>query len=155
MPPGAAPNSQEVGWLSIAGGWTGAVEYRGGVELQVAAARLPRAWPANWAGLPICSGLPCAHPTCPNHLELSPGRMGWRWNRQNHPERPLWPREIISPRRQHRAPVGGLPPSPEQRDKAAPLGKGVKPPRRAGYCRELESPGGLSRWPLKPPSLDT
>jgi hypothetical protein len=108
-----------------------------------------------WPDLPICSGLPCAHPTCPNRLELPPGRMGWSWNRQNHPEpeRPLWPRESISPRRQHRAPAGGLPPSPEQRDKVAPLGKGVKPPCHAGNCRGLESPGGLSRWPLKPPSL--
>jgi hypothetical protein len=67
----------------------------------------------SWAGLSIFYLLPCAHPTCPNHLELPPGRMGWSWNRQK-----------------HRAPVGGLPPSPEQRDKAAPLGKGVKPPRR-------------------------
>jgi hypothetical protein len=53
--------------------------------------------------------------------------MGWSWNRQNqnHPERPLWPREISSPRPRHRAPVGALPPSPEQRDKVALLGKGV------------------------------
>jgi hypothetical protein len=49
--------------------------------------------------------------------------------------------------------VGALPPSPEQRGKAAPLGKGVKPPYRAGNCRGLESPGGLSRWPLEPPPL--
>jgi hypothetical protein len=88
----------------------------------------------QWAGLSIFYLLPCAHPTCPNHLELSPGRMGWSWNRQK-----------------HRAPVGGLPPSPEQRDKAAPLGKGVKPPRRAGYCRELEATGGLCRPGNKPP----
>jgi hypothetical protein len=47
--------------------------------------------------------------------------------------------------------VGALPPSPEQRDKAAPLGKGVKPPRRAGYCRELETTGGLSCRGNKPP----
>jgi hypothetical protein len=92
--------------------------------------------------------LPCAHPTCPNRLELSPGRMGWSWNRQNHPKRPLWPREIISHRLRDRAPVGALPPSPEQRDKAAPLGKGVKPPRRAGYCRELDADEtmNLRRW---------
>jgi hypothetical protein len=31
-----------------------------------------------------------------------------------------------------RAAVGALPPSPEQRGKAAPLGKGVKPAYRAG-----------------------
>ena len=113
---------------------------------------------ALWGDLPICSGVPCAHPTCPNHLELSPGRMGWSWNRQNHPERPLWPREIISPRRQHRAPVGGLPPSPEQRDKAAPLGKGVKPPRRdwllsIAYVRlqSLQRPvrRPCMQWPLQ------
>jgi hypothetical protein len=92
-----------------------------------------------WGDLPIFYLLPCAHPTCPNRLELTPGRMGWSWNRQNHPERPLWPREIISPRRRHQAPVGGaLPPSPEQRDKAAPLGKGVKPPCRAGNCHRGE-----------------
>jgi hypothetical protein len=47
--------------------------------------------------------------------------------------------------------VGALPPSPEQRGKAAPLGKGVKPPRRAGYCRELEATGGLSCRENKPP----
>jgi hypothetical protein len=76
--------------------------------------------------------------------------MGWSLNRQNHPERPLWPREIISPRPRDRAPVGALPPSPEQRDKAVPLSKGVKPPSRAGNCRGLEAPGGLARWPLNP-----
>jgi len=48
--------------------------------------------------------------------------------------------------------VGALPPSPEQRGKAAPLGKGVKPPRRAGYCRELEATGGGAFLPgNKPP----
>jgi hypothetical protein len=109
----------------------------------------------TWAGLLIFYLLPCAHPTCPNRLELPPGRMGWSWNRQNHPERPLWPREITSPRRQHRAPVGALPPSPEQRDKVAPLGKGVKPPCRAGYCRELDAPRGLSAGAAKPPRSDT
>jgi hypothetical protein len=81
----------------------------------------------------------------PQRLELPPGRMGWSWNRQNHPERPLWPRETTSRRPRDRTPVGALPPSPEQRDKAAPLGKGVKPPRRAGYCRELEATGGACR----------
>jgi hypothetical protein len=105
-----------------------------------------------WPDLPIFYLLPCAHPTCPNRLELSPGCMGWSWNRQNHPERPLWPREIISRRLRDRAPVGALPPSPEQRDKAAPLGKGVKPPRRAGYCRELEATGALSCRGTNPPS---
>jgi hypothetical protein len=40
-------HSQEVGLAQQVGGWAGVVEYRGGVELQVAAARLPRAWPAN------------------------------------------------------------------------------------------------------------
>jgi hypothetical protein len=66
----------------------------------------------EWGDLSIFYLLPCAHLTCPNRLELSPGRMGWSWNRQNHPwsGRPLWPREIISPRRRHRAPVGGGPP---------------------------------------------
>jgi hypothetical protein len=104
-----------------------------------------------WPDLPIFYLLPCAHPTCPNRLELSPGCMGWSWNRQNHPARPLWPREIISRRLRDRAPVGALPPSPEQRDKVAPLGKGVKPPRRTGYCRELEATGGLCRPGNKPP----
>jgi hypothetical protein len=64
----------------------------------------------------------------------------------------LWPREIISRRLHDRAPVGALPPSPEQRDKAAPLGKGVKPPRRAGYCRELEATGALPAGETNPPS---
>jgi hypothetical protein len=77
--------------------------------------------------------------------------MGWSWNRQNHPEWPLWPREIISRRPCDRAPVGALPPSPEQRDKA--VGKGVKPPRRAGYCRELEATGGLAGRGAKPPPI--
>jgi hypothetical protein len=81
-------------------------------------------------------------PNTPQRLELSPGRMGWSSNRQNHPERPLWPREIISPRPRHRAPVGALPPSPKQRDKAVPLGKGTKPPCQAGNCRGLEAPAG-------------
>jgi hypothetical protein len=58
-------------------------------------------------------------PNTPQRLELSPVRMGWSWNRQNHPERPLWPRESISPRPRHRQPVEALPPSPEQRDKVA------------------------------------
>ena len=130
-----------VGWPLVAGrglAWRGASHCD-----KVGAAVL-------WPDLPICSGLPCAHPTCPNRLELSPGCMGWSWNRQNHPERPLWPREIISRRLRDRAPVGALPPSPEQRDKAAPLGKGVKPPRRAGYCRELEATGGLAGRGGKP-----
>jgi hypothetical protein len=98
---------------------------------------------------------------CPPHMPQSPGVITWahgvelkRWNRQNHPERPLWPREIISPHPRHRAPVGVLPPSPEQRSKAGLLGKGVKPAYRAGYCycRELEATaGGLSCRGNKPP----
>jgi hypothetical protein len=47
--------------------------------------------------------------------------------------------------------VGGLPPSPEQRDKVAPLSKGVKPAYRAGNYRELEAPKALSRWGAKSP----
>jgi hypothetical protein len=47
-----------------------------------------------------------------------------------------------------------LPPSPEQRDKVEPLGKGAKPPCHAGYCRVLEAPEALSRWGAKPPCSD-
>jgi hypothetical protein len=43
-----------------------------------------------------------------------------------------------------------LPPSPEQRDKAAPLGKGIKPPSRAGNCQGLEALEGLARRGGKP-----
>jgi hypothetical protein len=56
----------------------------------------------GWPGLLIFYLLPCAaHPTCPcpNCPELSPGRMGWSWNRQNHPERPLWPEKLPLPAR--------------------------------------------------------
>jgi hypothetical protein len=52
------------------------------------------------------------------------------------------PEKLSPPPPVPRQPVGALPPSPEQRGKAAPLGKGVKPPCRAGYCRELEATGG-------------
>jgi hypothetical protein len=51
--------------------------------------------------------------------------------------------------------VGGLPPSPEQRDKAVPLGKGVKPAYRAGNYRELEAPKALSRWGALGGGLDS
>jgi hypothetical protein len=54
----------------------------------------------------------------PPHMPQSPGVITWAHgmevmeleppDRQNHPERPLWPREIISPRPRHRAPVGAL-----------------------------------------------
>jgi hypothetical protein len=44
-------------------------------------------------------------------------------------------------------------PSPEQRDKAAPLGEGVKPVYRAGNCRFLKDPASLSRWGDPPPPL--
>jgi hypothetical protein len=82
--------------------WAGGGEVRGGAG-------------RGWRGpAPLSGGEPgggggawsCAHPTCPNRLELSPGCMGWSWNHQNHPERPLWPREIISRRLRDRAPVG-------------------------------------------------
>jgi hypothetical protein len=113
----------------------------------------------GWPGLLIFYLLPCAaHPTCPcpNCPELSPGRMGWSWNRQNHPERPLWPREIASPCPHHRQPVEAHLSSQSraergERDKVAPLGKGVKPPCRAGYYRELDAREALFRWAAKPP----
>jgi hypothetical protein len=87
--------------------------------------RTLRAALKEWRGL-ICYFLSPA--LCPPHMPQSPGVITWAhgwawdpwsWNRQNHPERPLWPREIISPRPRDRAPVGALPPSPEQRDKPA------------------------------------
>jgi hypothetical protein len=104
------------------------------------------AWGGPFANL-FWRALPRAHPTWSNHAPgvITWAHVGWSLNRQNHPERPLWPREIISrPRRQHRSPVGG--PSPQSRAEGqgiAPLGKGVNPQCRAGNCRGLESPGGL------------
>ena len=95
----------------------------------------------HWAGLLFFFLLPYgAHPTCSNRLKLSPGRMGWSWNRQNHAER---------------AAVNG----PEKLSRAAhategrwgpflPVPSWVRAPNRhapcrAGNCQGLESPGPL------------
>jgi hypothetical protein len=98
----------------------------------------------------------------------SPGRMGWSWDRQNHPERPLWPRGTTNylatpaPPSARRWGPFLLPPSPEQqrdKDKAEPPGKGEgsqEPHQAAGNYRGPErGPGGApppGRQP-RPPGL--
>jgi hypothetical protein len=70
-------------------------------------------------------------------------------------EPPEPPRAAVMAPRNYRAPVGALPPSPNQRDKAAPLGsRGVKPPYQAGNYRGLEAPGKLARRGGKPTLRD-
>jgi hypothetical protein len=102
----------------------------------------------SWGDLPIFYLLPCAHPTWPNRQELSPGCMGWSWNRHNLPEWPLWPRSIISRRPpRHRAAVGPLPPSPEQRVKAVHRWVRVSNRHAARVIAGNSRPwGGLSCW---------
>jgi hypothetical protein len=100
-----------------------------------------------------------ACPVCPPHMTTqSPGVITWAHgadgrdgvgtSRTSTQSGRYGPEELSRPARatDHRAPVGGLPPSPEQRDKVArPLGKGVKSAYRAGWhCQELleAGPGG-------------
>jgi hypothetical protein len=93
----------------------------------------------------------------PPHMTQSLEVITWAHGMELEPPEPpraafVAPRNYLAPPAAP-SPVGGLPPSPEQRDKAAPLYKGVKPPYHAGNCRGLEAPGALARWPLKPASL--
>jgi hypothetical protein len=105
-----------------------------------------------------------AYPVCPPHMTTqSPGVITWAHeadgrdgvgtSRTSTQSGRYGPEELSRPARatDHRAPVGGLPPSPEQRDKVArPLGKGVKSAYRAGWhsarsCSR-QAPEALSSW---------
>ena len=106
--------------------------------------------------------LACPAPT--PHMPQSPAVITWAHGMELEPPEP--PRAAVMAPRNYIAPpaapsAGGGPssqspvPSRGQRGKVAPLGKGVKPPCRAGNCRGLEPPGGLSAGAAKPHGPDT
>jgi hypothetical protein len=82
--------------------------------------------------------------------------MGWSWNRQNHPQSGRYgPEKLSFAARATELRWGPFLPVPSTGTRRAPLGKGDKPPCRAGNCWGLESPGGLPAGEANPPSRYT
>jgi hypothetical protein len=104
-----------------------------------------------------CAAL-CPDPTC----TPIPNRLNWAHGMELEPPEPpraavIWPRKISSPRRRLRASAGGGASSQSRAEGQARQHRWVRASKRhaarVGNCRGLEFTGGLSRWPLKPPSL--